>query len=404
MRILVLDSIHGGKVIADHLTRHGHETDVIDVYRRQEGISPDLARHLTYDLIVAPVHLDPGYPLLRDIKAPVISHHAAVRWIIAGEIKGPVIEITGKQGKSTTAAALAFVMPGAGILQSSSGLVRYPEKEKMGRYSITPASLLTACSQIPASGWMIAEISLGFCGIGDLGILTSGVDYPVANGKKSAFAIKAGQSHLLSTVLVPQGVPLAHDGAVRITDLVEVTDGVACYQYGDISGSFSNPLLLLPGYQTPLLLAAGAALLLGIDPKGLSDFPALPGRMELTRDSGYTIIDNANSGTCFQTTIDAFRYGQEVAGEVAVTLIIGQESASVCENFATEEIITSILKVRPHMVILIPGDDRIKCDEIAQYCTEGDIGFTLARSGEEGTRLAKVQNNPLILLSVKRWK
>ena len=44
MRILVLDSIHGGKVIAEHLSSRGHETDLIDVYRHANGISPETAK------------------------------------------------------------------------------------------------------------------------------------------------------------------------------------------------------------------------------------------------------------------------------------------------------------------------------------------------------------------------
>ncbi|MCA1915519.1 MAG: coenzyme F430 synthase, partial [Methanospirillum hungatei] len=91
MRILVLDSIHGGKVIADHLSIRGHVTDLVDVYRNQEGISPDLARSRVYDLIIAPVHLDPDYSLLQDLPAPVISHHAAVRWLFTDYAASPVI-------------------------------------------------------------------------------------------------------------------------------------------------------------------------------------------------------------------------------------------------------------------------------------------------------------------------
>lgn len=57
--------------------------------------------------------------------------------------------------------------------------------------------------------------------------------------------------------------------------------------------------------------------------------------------------------------MDSFRYGKEIVGDKPVTIIIGQESASVCENFTTKEIISSIEKIRPQSVILIPGDKRI---------------------------------------------
>ena len=47
-----------------------------------------------------------------------------------------------------------------------------------------------------------------------------------------------------------------------------------------------------------------------------------------------------------------------------VTLIIGQDAASVCENFSTEEICQSISDVNPRDVIIIPGDERIMKEEI----------------------------------------
>lgn len=429
MRILVLDSIHGGKVITEHLSSRGHETDLIDVYRHADGISPETAKTRTYDLIAAPVHLDPDYPLLREIKAPIVTHHAVVRWLLNGALStcpsipkplGPVIEITGKQGKTTTAAALSFLMPGPGLLHSSAGVIRYeagemagkiPGKEPgkilgkiLGRYSITPASLLSVCTKHHTGGWLISEVSLGFCGIGTLGILTSFLDYPVANGKKSALAFKTGQSHLVKTVLVPPGGKLPHDGCVDVSDLVYVSGRTAHYQYGDIKGEFTNPLLLLPGYKTPLMLAAGAALLLGTDPAGLSGFSALPGRMEVTEDGQYTIVDNSNSGTCLDTTLDAFRYGKEIAGDKPVTLVIGQESASVCENFSTGEIISSISGTSPKDVILVLGDERIMKEEIIRYCANNGVLLTLADSAGEGLQKARSLENPLIILSVKRWK
>jgi len=404
MRILVLDSIHGGKVIADHLSAHGHSCDLVDVYRQADGISPDRARTRSYDLISAPLHLDPDYPLFRDLCTPVISHHATVRWLLGSVHAEPVIEITGKQGKSTTAAALASIMPGPGLLHTSAGLVRYPSGEVLGRYSITPASLLPVSNECMKNEWLIAEVSLGFCGIGSLGILTSFLDYPVAGGKRSALAIKTEQGHLMNQVLIPDGGSLRHDGCVQISDLVTVSGTRASYRYGGISGSFINPLLHLPGYKTPLMLAAGAALLLGIDPVGLAEFSALPGRMEVHFEDGSVIVDNANRGTCYQTTCDAYRYGREIAGEGPVTLIIGQECASVCENFPTEEIISAISEISPAHVILIPGDGRIMTDEIIRYCAQNGISCMLCDSCENGQSLAKTLHTPLILVSVKRWK
>jgi len=208
----------------------------------------------------------------------------------------------------------------------------------------------------------------------------------------------------MNQVLIPEGVSLRHDGCVPVSDLVVVSGTRASYRYGEISGSFTNPLLLLPGYKTPLMLAAGAALLLGIDPVRLSEFSALPGRMEVRYEDGSVIVDNSNSGTCFQTTCDAYLYGREIAGEGPVTLIIGQDCASVCENFPTEEIISAISEISPAYVIVIPGDERIMKDEIIRYCAQNGISCILSDSCEDGQSRAKTLQTPLILVSVKRWK
>ena len=82
----------------------------------------------TYDLVVAPVHLDPTHPLLarRSAREPVISHHEAVRRLLDGQVPQPMIEITGAQGKTTTAYALAHLLPGPGILHTSTGTYAMP--------------------------------------------------------------------------------------------------------------------------------------------------------------------------------------------------------------------------------------------------------------------------------------
>ncbi|NLV27942.1 MAG: coenzyme F430 synthase [Methanomicrobiales archaeon] len=403
MQILVLDTIHGGKVIRDHLILSGYSTDMVDVYRQSDGISEHEAVQKKYDLIIAPIHLDPDYHLFRRLYAPVITHHQAVRWLLKGSDE-KTIEITGKRGKSTTASALAYLLPGNGILQASTGLVRYPKKEISSKLSITPASLLIASKNKPENGWMIAEVSLGFCGIGTLGIITSEEDYLVACGKRSALTIKKESSHVLPRVLVPPGFSLVHDRFIDASDLVKIDGNTARYRFKNKDFSITNPLFTLPGYHIPLMLACAAALLLDINPAPLSSFQPLPGRMEVKEESGYIILDNSNSGTCYQTSADAFRYITNIGDYKTVTLIIGQESASVCENFSTDEICSTIEQGKPQHVILIPGDKRIKCDSIRMICSTNNIGFSLASSSDEGLQLAKTKGNSLILLAVKRWK
>lgn len=404
MRILVLDSIHGGRVIAEQLKLAGHEVDLVDIYRHINGISEDEARERRYDLLTHPVHMDPEHLLLRSISIPTVTHHQIVRWLLAQKNPHSVIEITGAQGKSTTAAALAWLMRGRGLLHTSSGLIRYPEQERLGRHSITPASLLTAYNGLQDDDWFIGEISLGFCGIGQLGILTSGDDYLVASGKKRAITLKKDSAFLLPRVIVPPDVNLNHSGCIRASDLVSVTDDTCNFSYGSIMGSFTNSLLYLSGYKTPLMLATAAALILGISPQSLSSFQALPGRMQVIMKDSITILDNANSGSCYQTTCDAVRYAEKIAPGSSFTLVIGQESSSVCENFDTEEICRSIHDTNPASIILIPGDHRIDVRSITALAKKNNIPLEVAETPETAIDLAESMQNQLIVLSYKRWR
>ena len=128
MRILVLDTIHGGKQISRAFAARGDAVDLVDVYRGETAVDVKTALSRTYDLIVAPVHLDPDHPLLKHATVPVISHHEAVRQLLGDDIPRPMIEITGARGKTTTAHALASLLPGKGILHTSNGTFRFPEK------------------------------------------------------------------------------------------------------------------------------------------------------------------------------------------------------------------------------------------------------------------------------------
>ncbi len=121
-----------------------------------ERAIPDVTTALTrnYDLIVAPVHLDPNHPLLHFSRAPVISHHEAVRQLLGEKTPEPMIEITGTRGKTTTAHALAFLMEGAGILHTSTGTYQFPEKKWLSQSSITPGSVLAAARMACEYPWL----------------------------------------------------------------------------------------------------------------------------------------------------------------------------------------------------------------------------------------------------------
>ena len=386
MQILVLDTIHGGAELARALRGSGHQVDEVDVYRGKAGIPVEEALERSYDLVTAPVHLDPAHPLLQR-HGPAVSHHEMVGWVIRGRrTPHPFIEITGARGKTTTAHALASLLPGAGILHTSTGTYRYPERERLWKRSITPASLIPAAHEARRiGGWLIAEESLGVTGAGDVAVLTSPEDYPVAAGRKHAITEKCRQLARARIVVLPPGIDLA-GRTVAAGDIVSFDGPVCRYAWGGITGTFENPLCTLEGYRTPLALAAATACVLGIDPSPLAGFAALPGRMASRREGNLLIVDNANSGTNVETTVEAARYARALAGNGALTLVIGEEARAICEGFSPEDIARAVSAVGPTATV---------------YVGEGHEAATL----DEGLSQARsITPAGSIVLAVKTWR
>jgi UDP-N-acetylmuramyl pentapeptide synthase len=405
MHVLVLDTIHGGKEISAAYREAGHSVDVVDVYHGTTQDELREAQHRHYDLVVAPVHLDPDHLLLARRTVPVISHHEAVRQLLGEHLPHPMIEITGAQGKTTTACALAHILPGKGVLHTSTGTYMYPTKEMLWKKSITPASEISAvrfANQM--TGWLVSEISLGVTGAGDLSIITSPDNYTFASGKKCAIKEKVASARHAKRALVAEGVFCDQENVVHVGDVARC-DGMKCtLETEGMKCVLTNPLFLLPPYHTPLMLAAAAAMILHVDPTPLNHFTALPGRMSLSHVNDLIIIDNANSGTNVSTTLCAARYARHCARENDLTLVIGQVEGdgAVCEGFSFEQILQAMEKVQPQHVVLVgsypdEGSAMFKAfgGKIDDVCTTLDEGRTTAvRIAQKGS----------IVLSVKTWR
>jgi hypothetical protein len=406
MHILVLDTIHGGKAIGEAFAARGDRVDCVDVYRGKSRVDIKTALERNYDLVVAPVHLDPDHPLIKNARAPVVSHHEAVRRLLGGDIPQPMIEITGAWGKTTTAHALASLMGGKGVLHTSTGTYLFPEKRWISQSSITPGSVLAVVRKArEIGGWLIVEESLGITCGGTLGIITSDGDYHFAAGKKSALASKIASAQDCKNLLLAENIH--PDNPHRVVHLEDVAryEGTECFiTLGEKTSWFSNPLLPLPGYRTSLVLAAVAAMMVGIDPSPLSSFSAIPGRMSVSYDRGLLIVDNANSGTNLATTLEAARYARSKSGKEAVTLVIGQEEAdgAVCEGFTVDQIRAAIEQVHPAHVVWVgifpvPGT-------LEYTMLEPLVSANTETLKEAYNTALRITDNGSIVLAVKTWR
>ena len=350
MRVLVLDTIHGGSVLAEALVRHGDDVDAVDVYRGKM-MSADDAEKRKYDIITAPVHLDPDHPLV-SVPGTHLTHHQMTARLLP-PCSARIIEITGARGKTTTAFAVASALPGKTILHTSAGTFVYPEKRLLFKKSITPASLLFAVSAANAEGadWIVAEESLGVCGTGDIGILTSDADYRIAAGKKSALSAKLKSLAACKTLLVPDSLPV--DGAHTPEKLV-IRDG--CRFSTKTCGSFENRLAEVPGYADALSFAAAAAVLLHLDVTPLARFTGCEGRMIFSVKDGVPVLDNANSGTNRDNIIAAAAYLKTKTGKPYI-LVTGSSAHTVCEGLSDADIEEAVYRTSPASVIRADGRD-----------------------------------------------
>ncbi|MBP2132222.1 UDP-N-acetylmuramyl pentapeptide synthase [Methanomicrobium sp. W14] len=403
MYILVLDTIHGGEEIALHLKKAGHKCDTVDVYRHEKGVSEEFALKQHYDLIIAPVHLNPGYSLLDSPGAPVITHHQAVSMIIGDRKPTLSVEITGARGKTTTAFALAHVLKGKGkgILHTSKGTFRIPEQEIIDNTSITPASaIFPALLAYEENRWLIAEESLGVCGFSTLCILTSSEDYKFAGNTKSALLEKVKTLEKCKNVLLAPGAGELPKNALHAEEFASVRDDVCTYEYEGVKGSFKNPLLRVKGYREAITTAAAAGCILGANSKKLEDFMPVEGRMSFSRTGGRLVVDNSNSGVNKMTAVTAASFAEKMTDKKEITLVIGVEKENICEGFSPEDVISAIRRIKPKKVVIV--GDSLRCIKPEDI---GCIPAEYEKSLEEGK--FKALNNGSensIVLCVKTWR
>lgn len=381
-RIAVLDLTHGGAVIARKLKKITGSVTAVDVYGT---LSPELLDELereeiktsrqvlnvsSFDFIIAPVHLDPNYPMLEEAainKIPVLSHHQAVGHILSCyDFKGKTfIELTGTKAKTSTAILLADILSRRKkvVSHTSRGL----EDRTTGAIirkglSITPASILAALDVLQDTGIefdvFIAEISLGGTGFADLGIITTiANDYRIANNTRLASDAKR---HMIldarpgSTIVINNDALRSFGACRRDINIISFTDSVnaSCnVYYENLDGKGGTIAYFLDkrhgriqikesaeydmsSYKTAFVCATAAALAMNIDAltieRALLEFKGAEGRMKKKLFEGRILIDNSNSGMDIRTAEKALEYSKNEGGRIV--MVLGEEAKEVCEG------------------------------------------------------------------------
>lgn len=377
--VAVLDLTHGGIPLARSIAKQAHSVTAVDVYgtvdkevlsdlEKDEIIIKNNINSIDPDLIVAPVHMDPG--LVPDLfYCPVITHHAAVGVLLLNSIKSSrIIEITGTGAKTSTAVLLADMASRSmsvvshtthGVEHWSNGV---PEMIYQG-LSIAPGSILEAMehtSNIDPDLY-IFEISLGGTGAADIGIITTlENEYTIANGTTTSTAAKnqmveyaRRRSTLLVNALSNETINAPNSvRTVTFSDISKDADvyledpgtGVRSIHYSGMDIGFTPGTGYDPSaYSTAMACTAAAAAVLGIEPdtirSSLEAFKGVDGRMRLKELFGRTIVDNSNSGMNIRSVEHALDYSKKIALKKSRSiLILGEEARQVCEGLDPKDV------------------------------------------------------------------
>lgn len=449
-KIAVFDINHGGLTIAKHLLKSDAAVTAFDVYEKaspekraayaeEYGVpvsnNPNEVTAGEYDIVCLPVHLNPEniyYKKAIEAGLPMITHHEIVGRMIRNDPRMrniDLIEITGVRGKTSTAVLLAQMLSfkGSVVLHTSEGVTYWKngdfERIEPG-ISITPAYipdlLETAFERKYMPNTFIFEISLGFTGAQDIGVLTEArPDYMIAGGTLSStdaktkmisrskegslFVINYEDLEILKNYIREDQEPVVFDDSGAAienntpTDVyLDVVTGKDGVQAVEIESSRTGIVFRaeirdgydINAYKTAMTAAIATALELDVPEMQVTEviahFEGVKGRMRTYEEDGRIMLDNANSGLTVASAETGLKYVLEKYTDKKspdydpeiqrdVILVIGEENKTVCEGLEpadTEKIITTY---REKIQQLILVGDRFK--QFARTKT--------AQSGEE---------------------
>lgn len=369
LSVAVLDTIHGGSIIAAKMAESGLNAQALEVYHH----TPDLGG---YDLVVSPVHLSPNNPALAQVrreKKKVISHHQAVGELLLARRGGrplpQVFEVTGTHSKTTSALLLSLILSGRKrvLSHTTRGLEVWedgrPRLIRSG-LSITPASVILALDAAEEQGVqaLVAEVSLGGTGLADFGIITSlSTDYLIAGQTKYASTAKL---QMLS--LAKRGAKiLCHADARLSADVTFASGGMVRARPDSLlfgaerTGLDTDDRLHFASYETAIAAAAAAAWAAGLTAgeiaRSISGFAGFAGRMKTIERDGTILYDCSNSGLKAKDVDRAL----DLAKGEGLTLVVGEDAKTVCEGMNIPALVELLRQRRAEAARLILVGERL---------------------------------------------
>ncbi|MFP4654791.1 MAG: coenzyme F430 synthase [Methanohalobium sp.] len=432
--IAVLDLTHGGVTIAKKLSELGYNVYAVDVYNTVDAetlsylqINSNISTFKepffvdNLDLLIAPVHLDPDYPMLVQAYKKGVetaTHHKIVGDILSRDKRvkdAAIIEITGTKGKTSTASILADILSRRMnvILHTSQGLEFWknglPERICNG-LSITPGNILQvvdmSLSKELNPDAYVFEVSLGGTGLADMGIITTlNQDFTIANGTKQASSAKlemidnaklnskmvinsnakeailcSRKKHIKTFEFNTGNVP---DNPVDL-NLMFDNDGIIIKLQDEMFSIDAGYGYDIESYTTAVAAAVSAAHEMNVEfpiiKKTLIEFSGLKGRMREQKFSNGILIDNSNSGMDAVSAEKSLDYALRKKCSGKIVMIMGEESAQVCEGLFLKNVHDFVERRNDDIDQLILVGERL-CNikhEDAYYTSTLDEGLKVA--------------------------
>ncbi|MHC1567506.1 MAG: hypothetical protein ACXQT5_08460 [Candidatus Syntropharchaeia archaeon] len=318
-KILVVDTTHGGVILAEKIKDFGGDVTALDIYRTidpekrkrlsKKGIKVknEEKDHFSYDLIVSPIHSPFLNPIIEK-RDNLISHHEITGKILNQLTDVEIIEITGVKGKTSIAYILAEMLKERNVLLSCS-LGVYENGKRIGKGDITPANAISVLENSPGADIFISEVSLGFTGAAEINVFASlDSDYRIAGGKLSAV-----QSKLYTTRYIKNKILLMReDSYKRYRPL-----GVEVFTYETQNEKWMENVSA----------AVSALKCLGMEIKEIPKI-TVPGRMEYSFEDGWNVIRDINPAVDGVSLENLIKEGLKMKVERMVVVTGGKERSN----------------------------------------------------------------------------
>lgn len=357
MKILILDTVHGGGIIADKYPKKGDDVTCVDVYRvtptdemnrlirKGYTVSTEVPEG-EYDTVLMPIHCSDSFLKGVTFRKRIFFSQSVGELIDDHRFR---IEVTGVKGKTSSCCLLAHVLTAAGrkvLVQTSRGRGRWADGmlEVEEKISIAPPSMLT----LPDGDYdiVICEVSLGGSGKADISCITNLIeDYPIAAGTRNA---SEGKMSILNkeTNIVPKdeiefwrgygiGRVIGYGGRVKVLGKPKLGEIVKVQvDYGKGFEVHLKKSYLALEYIDAMEMALEVCERMGIPESyvkdGLSSFIGVPGRGEISLSDGRWTVTERNPGISADSVERTFSTLKEMNSLNCAVAVLNPVNKKVC--------------------------------------------------------------------------